>query len=282
MTITKVIHERGLTAHSLAESKQLHASYGLRPILATDARPSGDLDLLLAVDGALLGPQVSRIVSTSITGVALLLKKRALIYDLGAVAHHCSNLAREYSIVVGEFNRIRSIPGYKEPESDVVQFARQAESYYEFDALLSAGRRVYDKIASYVWQVFEGGGNMPRGMAGLLGGRLQRYPPQLAERLQKSWTDIGKQLKDHRDCTQHFASADFGIAMVTMQRLPGGVWSASARIPDNPETKSKDKFSYASGYDALTYAWGVTIEVISLAVEAVTAASASDTAETKQ
>lgn len=281
MTITKVIHERGLTAHSPAESKQLHESYGLRPILETDARTTGDLDLLLAVDGALLGPQVSRVVSTSTKNAALLYKKLALTYDLGAVAYHCSNLAREYSIVVDEFNRTRSIPGYKEPESDVVQFARQEGPYYEFDALLSAGRRVYDKIANYVWQVFEGGGDMPRGMSDLLRRGLQRYPPQLAERLQKSWTEIGKQLKDYRDCTQHFASAASGVAMVTMQRLPGGVWSAWARIPDNPETKSKVKFSYASRYDALTYAWEVTNEVISLAVEAVTAASAPDTAETK-
>ena len=91
----------------------------------------------------------------------------------------------------------------------------------------------------------------------------------LVDRLGRSWTDVGAKLKDYRDCTQHFASTDIGMGAVTMWRIAPGVWTAWARIPDNPEVKSKAKFTYARGHDALTYGWEVANELISLAVESV-------------
>jgi hypothetical protein len=206
--------------------------------------------------------------------VAVLFKAFALAYDAGAVLHHCRNLANAYGAIVAQFERIRSITGYEESASGFVSFGYQAEPYYELDALLSASRRVYDKIGYCVWEAFEGGGGMPRNVANLLV-RLKSCPEPLGTRLRNSWTSVGKKLKDYRDCTQHFASTDIGMATVTMKRLADGVWTAWARIPDNPEVKSRKQFSYVCGYDALTYGWEVANEVISLATEVVATASAS-------
>jgi hypothetical protein len=105
-------------------------------------------------------------------------------------------------------------------------------------------------------------------------GRLKTCPKQLAAGLGSSWTDVGEKLKDYRDCTQHHVSMDLGGTIVTMKCLGDGVWRAWARIPDNPETKSKKKFTYAAGHDALTYGWEVANEVLSLASAVVDAASA--------
>jgi hypothetical protein len=204
-----------------------------------------------------------------------MLKTFALAYDVGAALHHCVNLAKAYESIVTNFQRIRSIPGFETSESEFASFGYQAEPYYELDALLSAGRRAYDKVGHCVWHAFEGGGGgMPDNMSQLLD-RLSACPRPLGEHLRNSWLTVGERLKDYRDCTQHFASADLGLGSVTMTRVGDGVWKAWARIPDNPEAKSKRKFTYITGLDALTYGWDVVNEVVSLATEVVTAASES-------
>lgn len=274
MKITKIIHEGGLTSLSASESSQILEKYGARPVLAIADDPSGEnFDLLLSRGGALLAVQESSLYSGGGTNVALLFKKFALAYDIGASMHHCVNLAKAYELIVANFRRISSIPGFE--ASDLATYSHQAEPYYEFDALLSAARRAYDKAGHCVWQAFEGGdAGMPKNLAQLLD-RLRACPRPLSERLRNSWLTVGQKLKDYRDCTQHFASTDLGMGAVMMKGLGVGVWKAWARIPDNPEANSKKKFTYVAGLDALTYGWDVVNEVVSLATEVVTAAASA-------
>jgi hypothetical protein len=274
MAFTKIIHEGGLTARSAPESREILERYGVQPVLAIEARATGDMALLLSRSGAALGVQASSLYSARTNDIALLFKAFALAYDVGAALHHCESLAKAYEFIVVNFQRISSIPGFETSESEFASFGYQAEPYYELDALLSAARRAYDKIGHCVWHAFEGrGGGMPDNMRQLLD-RITACPRTLAERLNHSWLTVGEKLKDYRDCTQHFASADMGLGTVMMRRVGDGVWKAWARIPDNPETKSKKKFTYVAGIDALTYGWEVVNEVVSLATEVVTAASA--------
>jgi hypothetical protein len=276
MTITKVVHEGGLTARSIPESREIQQSHGLRPVLAIEARSARHLDLLLSGAGAVLGIQASTLYSGTTRDGLLLLKKFALAYDIGAALHHCVNLAKAYESIVNNFQYIRAIPGHTTSESDFVALGSQEEPYYELDALLSASRRAYDKIGHLVWHAFEGGGGgMPKNMTQLLD-RLNTCPLPLADHLRSSWIKVGKRLKDYRDCTQHFASVDMGLGTVMMKNLGDDAWRAWARIPDNPEAKSKKKFTYALDLDALTYGWEVANEIVLLATEVVCAASVSE------
>lgn len=274
MMTTRILHEGGLSTISPLESRHLFDNHGLRPVMAIEGRTNGDLDLLLSKAGVPLGLQVSALYSAPTGSATLLWKTFALAYDLGAAVYHCGNLTKVYASIVTHYNQIRSIEGLLESESDVAGFSYQTEPYYELDALLSASRRAYDKIGHCLWQAFGGGGGMPDNISELLE-RLTTCPELLKERLRGSWKDVGARLKDYRDCTQHFASTDLGMGHVTMRRLANGSWVAWARIPDNPETKSKKKFTYAGGHDALTYGWEVVNEVSSLATEVVAVAAAS-------
>ena len=265
-----------MTARSIPESREIQQKYQLRPILAVDARPIEDLDLLLSGAGANLGIQVSELYSAPTSDSLLLLKTFALAYDVGAILHHCANLAKAYSSIVSNFQHIRTIPGFATSDSDFASFGYQQEPYYELDALLSAGRRAYDKIGYCVWHAFEGaGGGMPDNM-GQIVDRLKVCPRLLAEHLRNSWLTFGARLKDYRDCTQHFASVDMPLSTVMMKHLGDGVWRAWARIPDNPQVRSKKRFTYTLCLDALTYGWDVANEIAALATEVVTAASASE------
>jgi len=55
-----------------------------------------------------------------------------------------------------------------------------------------------------------------------------------------------------------------------MRCLENGRWRVSAEIPDNPESKSRNKFTFAGGIDALTTGLGVVIEICSIATEVAT------------
>ena len=276
MQIARVVHEGGLTAHSLEQARMMVERHNVRPVLLVESRPTGELDLLLGGNGSPLGVQASTLYSAPTGDALLVLKIIALAYDVGAALYHCVNLAKAYESIVADYERIGRIPGLPASDSEYANFGYRSEPYYELDALLSAARRVYDKVGHCVWHAFEGrGGGMPDNMAELLP-RLKGCPAPLAKRLQHSWTTTGEKLKAYRDCTQHFASTDMGLGTVMMQRLQPNVWRASARIPDNPEAKSKKRFTYVSGFDALTYGWSVVNEIVSLATEVATATSQSE------
>jgi len=282
MQIARIIHEGGLTTYSLQQSRMIDEQHSLRPVLLIESRPIGNLDLLLGENGSILGIQASRLYS-SLSGEGLLfLKIFALAYDVGATLHHCVNLAKTYESIVVDHKRISSIPGLSDADSEYVHFSNRSEPYYELDALLSAARRVYDKIGHCVWHAFENhSGGMPDNLAKILL-RLKGCPAPLAERLENSWSTVGQKLKAYRDCTQHFASTDGGLCTVMMQQLRPDMWRASARIPDNPEAKSKNKFTYVGNLDALKYGWSVVNEVVALAAEVATATSQSVQNETNR
>jgi hypothetical protein len=268
MKLTRFVHEGGLVAYTATDSDSVRERFGLRPVLATEALEDGrNYDLLLSHDGRPLGVQASRLGSFNVPGnLPLFLKISALAYDLNAVVYHCKQLASAYADVTSDYARIRSIPGYPEDGGDFASFGGQPVPYYELDALLSAARRVYDKTGHVAWQAFGGGGrNMPDNLEDLLK-RWRDMPPEVRARLEGSWEAVGVKLKDYRDCTQHFASTDIGLCTINMIRLDKDVWRARALIPDNPEVKSRKKYSYASNTDALAYGWQVTDEVVALAV----------------
>jgi hypothetical protein len=63
------------------------------------------------------------------------------------------------------------------------------------------------------------------------------------------------------------------MASIFMEEQLAGVWAALARIPDDPEVRSKANFTFAKGLDALTVGWLIAAEasrvlrVVSAAVE---------------
>ena len=229
--------------------------------------------MTLSKEGSVLEFQLTALYSAGTSDVSVLFKTFALAYDLGAMLTTAGDSLRTYMSIVMRHELIRGASDHGEPEGGVAVFGYQGAPYYELDALLSAGRRAYDKIGSCVWQAFERRRDGPNDLGKMLF-RFRNAPTALVERLRRSWTDVGAKLKDYRDCTQHFTSTDIGMEAVTMWRIAPNVWTAWARIPDNPEVKSKAKFTYALGHDALTYGWEVANEVIRLAGESIELAHA--------
>ena len=244
----------------------------LRPVLVTDKRSfGGDLTLLLRCDGKeFFGVCVSDLMNRSLSA-DMLYPVYHLAYLLGAVSYHCQRLAELYAQITARYCEITQIPGHGN-SNDVATFGYQTEPYYEFEALVGAARRSYDSIRYILWQRFGPGmGSTPRSLEMLLKTRSD-IPETLHERLTASWQNFGLPLTHYRDCIHHYVPVDFGLASAFMSRHPLRAWTTIVRIPDNPEVRSKNRFTFILGRDALTYAWELADEILGVSIAAVEAA----------
>lgn len=184
-----------------------------------------------------------------------------IAYLVGAVAYHCARLAETYAAICRQFAYFF---GRTNTDSDFANYGYQTAPYHEFDAAITAARRAYDASRYLIWQRFGGGGLFaPSSFARALKASAH-LPDCLRSRLEKSWTEFGERITDYRDCIQHYVPIDFGFASASMEKVADTFWSVRIRIPDNPEARSKEKFTYAQGRDALSYCRQVAEELLTV------------------
>ena len=248
----------------------------LRPVLVTEKREFGD-DLTLLIRST-AGPCYAACVSELMNRANLgstFFPVYHLMYLLGAANYHCQSLAELYVSIAAKYASIQQRLGNVN-KSDIGMFSYQTEPYHEFEAIISSVRRLYDSTRYLLWPRFgKTNGGMPNSFQKLLNSQIF-MPHDLFERLQDSWAESGKKLKDYRDCIHHYVPVDFGMASAYMQRHSSGAWTTMIRIPDNPEARSKNQFTFEHNYDALTYAWGLVDEALDIATVVVKACCPED------
>jgi hypothetical protein len=242
--------------------------YAIRPVLSFEDFSEGESFIhILSIDGMRsLNLDCTNFRIASSLRASLWHKYLRFLYDIGSVMHHCISLAKCYADLSDDFSRHRSIPGYPADESGHVLFGGRHEIYYEFDALISAARRVYNELKMITWDKFGAGRDTPKKMDDMLHG-VTSMPETVKHRMLASWQQHGARLKDYRDCAHHHTSLDIGNGSALLILLDGCIWSVRAPIPDNPEAKTHRGFTYQLNHDALTYAWELTNELINLALE---------------
>jgi hypothetical protein len=246
------------------EPSQISANYHLRPIVLT-------VNLTSSVSHCFLAPystgRLLEIEMSELTQIApfqngrFIMQSLDLSYTVGAVIHHCHQLAQAYVKVCQEFSHI-PLPSREIPNPCV--FSDQPEPYYAFEALTTAAMRFYMTARRPIWAAFGLGGPTPNSFEAVLA-RCSNLPIALQERLEQSWSQYGRKLKEYRDCIEHYVQLGGAIPSVSMEQLDNGLWLAWLRIPDNPQVRSAKAFRYDSKLDALTYGWTVADEVVKLA-----------------
>ncbi len=282
MEIDNVIFEHGIEIQRTREGNWLFTSaprgtsgmppaqvrqvYCVRPILIAERLADGTIrSLLLPINLAddLLGIQTTGLTQGVFqSGAPVIMQALNIQNVVGAVCHHCEALAEHYSRICSEFARLPfSLNG-----EDRATFSYQHEPYYEFEALITAAHRAYNATRFLLWKEFsrEPDGTTPSSFRRALE-RCPRMPPNLRERLSASWQEFGIQIRDYRDCVQHYVPLGRQLPYAMMERLQGGVWSMSAPIPDNPQTRSSARFTYTLSRDALSYGWAIANEIVDVA-----------------
>ncbi len=281
--IVRVVTEKGIEicwsegawVFQSAESKQsalasveVRKTYGVRPILYTERLSSGEERTFLLPTKIEKGSQILELELTDLEQVALgkeipPFHTFNLSYVVGAVAYHCKRLAEVYCRICRDFVRFPSPFSKLRPDQAI--YGDQPEPYYEFEELVTAARRSYDATRHIIWRAFgPSKGPVPKSFARTFR-RCGGLPTTLAERLTSSWSQFGERVTEYRDCIQHYVPIGGPKPFARMQRLPGGVWSTTCWIPDNPEVRSHRTFRYDSKLDALTYGWELTNEILDIA-----------------
>lgn len=207
------------------------------------------------------------------------LKVRDVVYMLQSVAYHSVELCKAYRDACASFVTLPTdLIGAGEP---IVTYQGPVEAYFEFDALVTAVRRAYDSLRYLLWRYFgPGRGSVPSSFSRTLN-RCVSLPDELAKRLVVSWETCGEPVTAYRDCIQHYCPVGLGLATMWMTRSPSGVWTTSARIPDNPSARTQVGFTYAGGLDALKFGWDSANEILDIAALIVDGAiMVSDAAHT--
>ena len=183
----------------------------------------------------------------------------AVQYVAGALVHHVAGIVRGYESVRDAFKDVSTIPNATLDRR--AMFGGRPEPYYEFDALLGVIRRSYDACRYLLWKCFgPAKGALPKSFERVLP-YCDRLDPAVKQSLEASWSTWGTHITTYRDCVHHYVPIDFGISSIFMEENLPGVWGAMARIPDNPEARSKHQFRFANGLDALTFGWMAACEV---------------------
>jgi len=293
----RVIYERGITARIIGTEWHvmnlmggrseridrpalISERYGVKPVVVIK-RISRDktIDLLLRkTTQAPFGLEITDVTQKVPKISSVFFKGHNLIYLLEAVQYHCMQLARHYSRICKRFSEI---PGDESNDCDSALFSGAPEPYFEFDSLVTAVRRAYDSCRYLLWQYFGAAGeNMPGSIDATL--RLcSTLPPHLSERMKTSWSIYGEEVKEYRDCIQHYVPLDFGLSTIKMEKLDQGPWSARVLIPDNPSARSVEKFLYDKNRDALTYGWEVSNEILEVAMVLLEAIAAHESSATE-
>lgn len=256
--------EKPLSFHSLEE-----ATNGLKPnrIVSADLIPTkiGRHSVVLATAGGILGsfaPDSDLPASATMTEI---FARHNFAYLVDEIKYHCMRMADLYVEIVKRYLVLSKTPGYRR-HSQFVQFGYQAEPYYELDALLTAARSAYDSTRYILWnELAHKAGTMPRSLGALLRNR-DSLPADVHSAFSESWKNYGIWLTQYRDCISHYVPVDFPFASIQLECLESGIWTALARIPDNPDAKSKEAFKFEKNIDALSYSWGLTVEINSLAI----------------
>ena len=294
-TLIRVVYELGVEAVStsngrvilsgepgrqrlFANSAAVTEAVRLPPCLITERLASGqERSLLLRADAKTpFGLGVTELFTGDLEP-SVIWHAYHIGYLVGAVAYHSERLAELYAAICRQF----SVFFGKTTDSDYATFGYQMEPYYEFDSAVTAARRAYDVSRHLLWRRFGGGGSTPSSFTKTLGA-CARLPDDLKAHLDTSWKEVGKRITEYRDCLQHYVPVDFGLASASMEKRDGGFWSARIRIPDNPETRSKEAFTYGRGLDALAYCRSVAEElltIMSLVIDSAARPSASAAGE---
>jgi hypothetical protein len=258
-----VMLERGVSLHK-GETEQwrfsnTHLSVGmttpavamaelnLRPVVASLLwKPKRVDSLLPATEGRLLSIYPSELRNTA---------SRSLIYMMESSLYHCLALARWYSDECTRHSQwLLSFPA----DIDKQVFVPN-DPYYEFEALVTAIVRGYDTLRYALWKKWGGSGSIPSSY-GRVVDAMVGCPQEVTVRLQSSRDGAYSRAKDYRDCIQHYVDVG-SSSWAMMELLRESVWSVIVRVPDNPETRSSNRWVFSQNHDALTLGWELCTEL---------------------
>lgn len=183
-----------------------------------------------------------------------------LLYVVGAAHYHVSKLLELYKDVALRCLGDSLASKFKD---DRVVLSGQIEPYFEIEALISAAARIFETARYPLWQSFGKKHGCPKKFETAVN---SLELPESLENWRQRWSSYYVRLRDYRDCFHH--NAHFGARLpFAMGVRIDDYWGLSVRLPDNPESKSYEAFTYDKNIDALEYGWNLVNDLFDFTAE---------------
>jgi hypothetical protein len=136
--------------------------------------------------------------------------------------------------------------------------------FYEVDAFLGAGRRMYESIRKVLWKHYRSRGTTGRWSSiRKVVHSPDGIPAPFATSLRQSWQSVGEKLTAYRDCVAHYDPLTDGGTTCWMNWHESR-WGVTVRLPSNPDRHSRKGFDFRSGPEALSYCHSVACHLVEL------------------
>lgn len=187
---------------------------------------------------------------------AYFLATQSLFFLLSAAIYHCERLAEQYAVAIAQHIKF---PHHTNSDRVVTGCH---EGFFEFDGLVTAVIRAINSTRYSIWRRYGGNGSVPNSFRRTID-KCEKLPSALKQLSDSLWDKRLSHAKEYRDCIQHYvAVGSSSVAMMT--RVDNLIWTLLLRIPDNPEAKSRNSFTYKHDLDALTYGWELVGDLFTL------------------
>ncbi|WP_174188564.1 hypothetical protein [Nocardia barduliensis] len=180
-----------------------------------------------------------------------------LRYALHSTLYHLNQLITLYARGCQLFEDT-----YPHPKDTAQGNVSDPRIFYEIDALLGAARRVYEVIRKVLWK-HHSSGSSGRWRSIRTAVKSPLLPAEFAKTLANSWDTYGETLADYRDCVAHYDPLTNGQTTCWMDRFDGR-WGMTVKLPGNPSEKSRLRFDFESGPDALQYCHMIATHLVKL------------------
>jgi hypothetical protein len=178
-----------------------------------------------------------------------------LRHSLRAMLYHLDRVISLYVDVAALFESLHPVVTEGNTGGEAI--------YFELEAFLSAARRVYESIRKVLWKHY----GPPRGSRWTSIRQVLKNPYNIPEHFQEilceSLNNYGFKLADYRDCIAHSDPLNDGYPTCRLRGF-GGRWGVENILPSNPECKSRKKYTFVHGPEALTYSYNVACHLVTL------------------
>ncbi len=240
---------------SVSDPGHVIASLGVRPVLAEGLSKGTRVSLILpAIKGRLLEVYRSE-----------LDLPEPLKYLMGSILYHCSVLARFYAyectIFASQYQKIAGRKNLTSRSEEKRFVTRLEEPLYSFETLMTKIIIAYESLRYSVWKKYKSGNTIPKNYLDTV--KSCKFPSAIGKRIKLSTENCYLPAKKYKNCIQQ--NVDIGSSSwCVFEKKFQLLWHLVVHIPDNPEEKSSNAFTFDQGFDALTVAWEYVSEFFSL------------------
>jgi hypothetical protein len=238
------------------EPREISALLRIRTIIESGAKHHANV-LFGAGNAESLTRKVARIAGGLVPVQFFPYDPLRVAYTVREVCYHCERIAWNCSDVC-ERSVKHALYGEIQGDTVIAILEWVEPCYFEVEGLLTCLIRSYELLRYHISKALALS-PAPRSYDSLITQirsvrRMSKKQSAIIRLVLENAYEF-KQIKEYRDCLQHYTPLSAPISQGILKDMGHGVRGCHLLLPDNPSCRSMTGFTFAQDIDALTYCW---------------------------